>query len=51
MHALSAFQKRFLIRLPCRAPAHVNGYIGLCRVMYRPMKGYTGLCGAMSRFM
>ena len=29
MHALSAVQKNFSLRHPCRAPAHVHGNIEL----------------------
>ena len=33
MHSLSALQKTFSLRLLCRAPAYVYGYIGLHRAM------------------
>ena len=44
MHAVSAFQESFSLGLPCRAPAYVYGYIGLCR-------GYVGVCIGLCRAM
>ena len=51
MHALCAFLKSFSLSLPCRDPAHVYGYIGFCRAMYRPMYVYVWLCTAMYGYL
>ena len=47
MHALSALQKNFSVRHPCRALAHVYGNIGLFKGIKGSLQGYVGLFRAM----